>query len=69
MYAYKGLHEYANYVLSVDISAKFQRLFMNPYNFTTIRHRIKTKSSLDLVYALVTHYTSCEWDLSFKRDL
>ena len=36
-----------NNVLSVDILAKFQRPFMKPYNFITILHRIKTKSSLD----------------------
>ena len=40
-------------VLSVDSLAKFQRPFMKQYNFTTKRHRITTKSSLDLLYALV----------------
>ena len=47
-------------VLSVDILAKFQRPFMKPYNFTARQHRITTKSSLDLLCALVFHYVSCE---------
>ena len=55
-------------VLSVDILAKFHRPFMKPYNFPTMKpynftarqHRITTKSSLDLLYALVFHYVSCE---------
>ena len=53
------LKQIAN-VLSVDILAKFQRPFMKPYNFTTRRHRITTKSILDLLYALDFHYVSCE---------
>ena len=47
-------------VLSVDILAKFQRPFMKPYNFTTRRHRITTKITLDLLDGLVCHYVSCE---------
>ena len=48
------------HVLSVDILAEFQRPFMKPYNFTTRRHRITTKSSLDLSYALKFHSETCE---------
>ena len=59
MHAYKVLLVYVDDVLSVDISA-FQRPFMKPYNDTTRRHRIKTKISLDLLYALVIHYVSYE---------
>ena len=59
MHAYKVLLLYVNDVLSIDFSAKFQRSFMKPYNFTT-RHRIKTEISLDLLYALVIHYASWE---------
>ena len=40
-------------VLSVGILAKFQRPFMKPYIFTARRLRITTKSSLDLLNALV----------------
>ena len=47
-------------VLSVDILAKFQRPFMKPKIFTARRLRLTTKSSLDLLYALVFHYVSCE---------
>ena len=46
-------------VLSVDILAKFQGPFMKPFNFTARHLRITTKSSLDLLYALVFHYVSC----------
>ena len=56
-------------VMSVDILAKFQRQFMKHYTFTTRRHRIKNKNSLDLLYALMFHYVSCKWKLSFGRDL
>ena len=47
-------------VLSVDILANFQRPFIKLYNFTTRRHRITTKSSLDLLDGLDFHYVSCE---------
>ena len=47
-------------VLSVDVLAKFQRPFMKPYNSTARQLIITTKSSLDLLYALVFHYVSCE---------
>ena len=47
-------------VLSVDILAKFQRPFIKPYHFTTRRHRITTKSSLDLLNDLAFYYVSCE---------
>ena len=46
-------------VLSVDILAKFQRPFMKPCIFPARQHRITTKSSLDLLYALVFHFVSC----------
>ena len=49
-------------VQSVDILAKFQRPFMKPYNFTNRRYRITTKSSLDLLFALVLHYLSCKYE-------
>ena len=39
MYAYKVLLVYVNYVLSVDISAKFQIPFMKPYNFIEIKRK------------------------------
>ena len=45
-------------VLSVDILANFQRTFIKPYNFTTRRHRITTKSSLGLLDGPVCHYVS-----------
>ena len=60
MYAYKVLLKQVTNVLSVDILAKFQRPIMKPYNFTTRRPRITTKSSLDLLDGLVFHYVSCE---------
>ena len=60
MHAYKVLLVYVNDVLSVDILAKFQRPLMKPFNFTSRQHRIKNKSSLDLLYALIVHYVSCE---------
>ena len=47
-------------VLSVDILAKFQRPFLKPNIFTARRLRITTKCSLDLLYALVFQYVSCE---------
>ena len=51
------LKQIAN-VQSVDILAKFQRPFMKPTYFTNRRYRITTKSSLDLLFALVLHYLS-----------
>ena len=47
-------------VLSVDIWTKFQRPLMKPYNFTARRHRIKTKHSLGLLFALNFHYAPYE---------
>ena len=69
MYAYRVYLQRVTNVLSVDILAKFQRPFMKPYIFTARRLRITTKSSLDLLYALVLHYVSCGWNISFERDL
>ena len=43
-------------VLSVDMLAKFQRPFMKPYIFKARLHRLTTKISLDLLYALVFYY-------------